>query len=74
MLSYRTSQFVRDRIYELNFNMRGAPFMLKRIISLLLAAVLMVFMLPLSAWAEDHTAGGTLPEETVLETVVEERT
>ena len=48
--------------------------MLKRIISLLLAAVLMVFMLPLSALAEDHTAGGTLPEETVLETVVEERT
>ena len=48
---------------------------MKRILAVvLLAAVLMVFMLPLSAWAEDHTAGGTLPEETVLETVVEERT
>ena len=48
--------------------------MLKRMISLMLAAVLMVTMLPLSVWAEGYTTGETLPEETVLETAVVERT
>lgn len=48
--------------------------MLKRMISLMLAAVLMVTMLPLSVWAEDYTTGETLPEETVPETAVGETT